>query len=174
MASIIKKTLVTQAGHTVGHVNSYSYRTVPNGVLCAEDIDNFTIGEVFFAENVETGETEKQIKNPTKDINAHDHVLVITPEQRLNVGVINEPLSYFYNEKGERATVIYLEQGLTFQTSAFEGELNVGDFVTYDNTKKKFTKATEEATSMKFRVEEIEEDYNYTIDDKALLMISVY
>ena len=175
MASIMKKTLVTQKGHTVGHVNSYTYRTVPNGVLCSEDIDNYVIGEVYFAENVETGETEKQIRNVTGDVNVHDHVLVITPEQRLNVGIINEPLSYFYNGKGERATVVYLEQGLTFQTSAYNGEnLAVGDFVVYDKATKKFIKATGEASGLKFRVEEIEEDINYTIDDQTLLMLSVY
>lgn len=172
MASIMKKALVTQKGHTVGHVNSYRYKTVPNGALCSADLDNYTIGEIFFAVNEETGETEKQVKQATQDTAERDAVLVITPEQRLNVGVINEPLSYFYNEKGERATCAIVEKGLTFQTSAYDGEFTIGGYATWNG--KKFVPSAEVPTGLGFRVLEIEEDVNYTIDDEALIMLEVY
>lgn len=164
--------------HTVGQVNSYNFDTVINGAICEEDLDNFTMGELFY-EEVE-GVQELKVKKATDDCKAHDAVLLVTPEERVAKDGIQELLSDFYNGEGERATCAILAPNFTFETSAIDASgvsdtPKVGQYATWDNTAGKFKlKADTDDTEVKlFRVVDITEDPAFSIDGEILVMLSV-
>lgn len=181
MASNIKDFLQgKRAKHTVGQINSWNFDSIINGAVCKEDLDNFTMGEIEYAKGTnESGaeETEAYVKKATADTEAHNAVLIVTPEVRLNTGDYKELLCDFYNGKGERATCAILNPNFTFETSAFDAtEVTtpaVGQYASWDGTKFKL-KASPEGTEKKlFRVVDVTTDVNYSIDDEEMVMLTV-
>lgn len=51
---------------------------------------------------------------------------------------MDENLDEFYNGEGEMARIIYLDEGLRFETSAFSGEAVNGKSAHFDPATKKF------------------------------------
>lgn len=94
--------------HTVGNLNSWKIRTLAHGAKVTEDIDNFKIVELGFdAEGQRTA-------SPLSAV-ADKGYLIASPERRY----MDENLDEFYNGEGDFARIVYLDEGLRFETSAF-------------------------------------------------------
>jgi len=157
MATELLKSLNEYDKHTVGSLNSWKVRTLAHGAKAAEDIDNFVIGELGF--DAEGNRTVSYLSDVTKK-----GYLVATPERRY----MDEPIDSFFNAKGEYARIVYLDEGLRFETSAFTGEPANGKFAHFDPATKKFVihDGTHEdyANAVdKFLVVSSEEDMEYTL-----------
>jgi hypothetical protein len=136
MASRLVDALTTQGTHSVGNLNNFRIKVVPNGAkVITAAIDNFTIGELGF--DGTTGErTVVQLSG-----NTVKGVLVAAPERRFAEG---EQLCDFYNAIGELARVVILEPNFTrFETSAYSKNAGVttlsnGMVAHFDTATKKF------------------------------------
>lgn len=146
---------------TVGNINNWQIRTLNHGALCTEDIDNFTIVQLGHDENGErTASYLKDVENKG--------YLIASPERRY----LGEQIDEFFNGEGERARIIYLIEGLRFESSAFEldgvEEIERGlyahfnpetkKFSIHDGDNEDFAKAKD-----KFLVVNSEEDLEYTL-----------
>ncbi|MGG0793834.1 hypothetical protein ABE137_07485 [Brevibacillus laterosporus] len=114
MATRQMQTLTQRGNHEVGNLNAIKIRTLANGAIVeGGDIDNFTLVELGF--NDEDERTCKQLSNVE-----NKSYLIATPEDRY----LGEELIDFFNAVGERARIVYLYEGLRYDTSAFK--LNSG------------------------------------------------
>lgn len=138
--------------HVVGSLNSWKVRTLAHGAKCAEDIDNFTIAELGFDEE------GQRIAKQLSDANNKGY-LIASPERRY----MGEAIDEFFNGEGDYARIVYLDEGLRFETSAFEGDLKVGQEVAFDPASKKFVAVGEGGARDKFLVVNTEEDLDYTL-----------
>lgn len=176
MASRVLDALTKQGNHIVGNISSWKKRVLPNGAL-VEDlaIDNYTIVELGF-----DAEGERICKQLTAV--ANKGYLIASPE-RMYVG--GEQLADFYNAKGERARIVFLDEGFRFETSGFAmntgvTEVKNGMVAHFDPATKKFiiSDATaphaDYATARdKFAVVNFEEDIDYVIDEQPLVRLEV-
>lgn len=142
---------------TTGNINSWKVRTLPHGAKCTEDIDNFVIVELGF--NEEGQRTASYLTDVTKK-----GYLIASPERRY----MGENIDEFYNGEGEMARIIFLDEGVRFQTSAYTGEPEAGKFAHFDPTTKKFlihdgTHEDFDRAVDKFLVVEYEDDNEYTL-----------
>lgn len=172
MATRQLKVLTEKGTHNVGNLSSLKIRTLAHGaVIEGADVDNFTLVELGV--NAEGERTAKQLSDATKK-----GYLIATPEVR-NMG---EELVDFYNAIGEYARIVYLDEGLRFDTSAFElnadgvanggttvTEIQAGQVAHFNPATKKFmiSNAASPATAYgtardKFLVVYNEEDIEYT------------
>lgn len=109
MATDVLKALTEAGTRTVGNLNSLKVRTLAHGAkVDTADVDNFTIVELGF--NADGERICKQLSNV-----GFKSYLIATPEARY----MGEELSKFYNAVGEYARIVYLDEGLRFETSAF-------------------------------------------------------
>lgn len=141
---------------TVGSLNSWKIRTLPHGAKCTEDIDNFHLVELGF--NEEGVRTASYLTDVTKK-----GYLIASPERRY----MDEPMDAFFNGEGEYARIVFLDEGVRFETSAFTGEAKYGKVAHYDPTSKKFIlhdgEHEEYANAVdKFLVVNSEDDLSYT------------
>jgi hypothetical protein len=125
--------------HSVGNLNSYNVRTIPE-VVAGADIDNYTLVELAYADGVRTA--------TQLDPNTATGYLICSDEVRYD----GEQYKEFYNGTGEFVRVIHLDKGVRFDTSAYaQIEATapaVGQFASWDATAKKFQlEATESATA---------------------------
>lgn len=159
MATNQFKALTAKGNHEVGNLNSIQLKTVAYGAIVTDTpIDNFTMVELDF--NAEGERICKQLSDNTKK-----GYLIATPEERL----MGEALVDFYNEVGERARIVVLEDGYTrFDTSAYDGTPKNGSLAYWDVASKKFkiiasSDATFEAAANQFLVVSNEEDLDYSL-----------
>ncbi len=95
--------------HAVGNLNSWKVRTLNHGAKLTEDVDNFTLVELGFdAEGQRTASQLAAVSNKG--------YLIAAPERRY----MNEKIDEFFNGQGELSRIVYLDEGLRFETSAFE------------------------------------------------------
>lgn len=144
---------------TCGNINSWKIRTLNHGAKVTEDIDNFHIVELGF--DAEGQRTASHLTDVTKK-----GYLIATPERRY----MDEPMDSFFNAKDDLARIIYLDEGVRFETSAFNND-NVENgnlahydpatksFIIHDGTNEDFTEATD-----KFLVVGSEDDVDYRFD----------
>lgn len=152
--------LTKKGTHEVGNLNSIQLKTVAYGaIVTAAPIDNFTMVELGF--DAEGERTCKQLSDNTKK-----GYLIATPEERL----MGEALVDFYNEVGERARIVVLEDGYTrFDTSAYSGTPKNGSFAYWDVATKKFAivadgeDLTYAAAGNQFLVVSNEDDLDYSL-----------
>ena len=172
MATRQLKVLTEKGNHTVGNLNSLKIRTLAHGAIVeGADIDNFTLVELGF--NADGERTCKQLSDVTKK-----SYLIATPEARY----MGEELVDFYNAVGEYARIVYLDEGLRFETSAFElntgiTEIRNGLVAHFNPTTKKFlihdgTHVDYANAKAKFLVVSNEEDLEYT-NGKELVRFEV-
>lgn len=174
MATRQLKVLTERGNHEIGNLNSMKYNTLNHGaVVIGAPIDNFTLVELGFDAAGER--TCKQLSDVTKK-----SYLIASPENRM----MNEELVDFYNEVGERARIVFLEEGRRFDTSAFEKNTGVttiknGQVAHWDVTKKKFLiqetaspVAAYATANKKFLVVLNEDDLEYTAG-KTLVRLEV-
>ena len=159
MATEFEKSFNNYQKHTVGNLNSWKIRTLNHGAKVTEDVDNFHIVELGF--DNEGQRTASYLTDVTKK-----GYLIATPERRY----MDEPMDSFFNSKDDMARIVYLDEGIRFETSAFDNE-NVanGNFAHYDPKTKSFiihdgshedySKATD-----KFLVVGSEDDVDYRFD----------
>lgn len=100
--------------HKIGNLNSMWAKHIVNGVLATEDIENFTLVELYFEDGVRKA---KQLTDVTKP----GYLVTTVEEDQLYDG---ETYADFYNAEGEQIRVTYLEAPLRFETDNFE--LNTG------------------------------------------------
>ena len=168
--------LLKQRGtHHVGNLNSLKVRTLPHGAKVVDaDIDNFTLVELDF--EAETGERVcRQLSDVTKK-----GYLIATPENRM----MGEELVDFYNAVGEYARIVFLDEGLRFETSAFTlntdvTEIKNGYVAHFDPATKTFIISNPASPHAdyanakdKFLVVNSEEDLEYT-NGKPLVRLEV-
>ena len=173
--------------HTVGTVTGFqNFRTFTNGAKVSETngVDNFCLVEMVYVDGIPT------VKYATSSATAENTFLTVTPEAVLES--YGEKLCDFYNGKDELANIAYLPKGFTFETSNCAAStgvaLEVGKFVVWDATNKKFvTKAKSsgsgesttysnalETTDVKgFQIIGIEDDERYNIDGLTLIELAV-
>lgn len=145
--------------HATGNLNSWKIRTLNHGATVTENIDNFTIVELGF------GEDGERTASQLTDV-ANKGYLIATPERRY----MNESIDEFFNGEGEMARIIYLDEGVRFQTSAFtpDGDVTAGQNAHFDPATKKFllhdgTHADYATAEDKFVVVDGEDDLEYTL-----------
>lgn len=127
MTTELQKAFNNYTPHTVGNINSWKIRTLNHGAKVTEDIDNFLLVELGFdAEGQRTA-------SPLSAVNKKGY-LIASPERRY----MDEKMDQFFNGEGELARVIYLDEGLRFETSAFTGEVGNGKSAHFDPETKKF------------------------------------
>lgn len=162
---------LTQKGtHEIGNLNSMKIRTLNHGALVeGTDIDNFTAVELGF--NADGERIVKQLSDVTKKT-----YLIATPENRM----LGEELVDFYNAAGERARIVFLDEGVRFDTSAFKlhtgvTEIKNGQVAHFDPASKQYliqeaaSPATAYATANKqFLVVSDEDDLEYTAGKKLV------
>lgn len=134
MTSNLWKALTNKVKHTVGNITTshQHIQDVPNGAMFLEDVDNFTLAELGFAENGER--TAKSLTDVTKE-----GFLVAAPERRY----LGESMAEFFVGEGERGRVVHLTKGLRFDSSGFALDstvptLKAGVFAHFDTATKKF------------------------------------
>jgi len=134
MATEFLKSYGKKYNHEVGNLCSWKIRVVPYGALIeGEAIDNFTLVEMGFNEDGER--TCKQLS----DVKNKGY-LIASPERRV---LESESITSYFNDIGERARLVILDEMIRFDTSAFElntgvKELKNGLVAHFDPTKKKF------------------------------------
>lgn len=131
-------TLAKEKSHEVGVIASAHWFDIPNGLEVTEDIDNYTLGEV----KVVGG--KRVVAKATAKTKTEDAVLIAAVERQYVNLAPYAGLDAFYNAKGEHAVVVHLTRPLQFETSAFTGDLVIGDVVAWDG--KKFAKSVEEVS----------------------------
>lgn len=168
------KVLTERGNHEIGNLSSMKVRTLNHGAVVADaPIDNFTLVELGF--DTEGERICKQLSDVTKK-----SYLIASPENRM----MNEELVDFYNDIGERARIVHLDEGFRFDTSAFEKnagvtEIKNGQVAHWDVAKKKYliqeaaSPVAAYATANKqFLVVLSEEDLDYTAG-KTLVKLEV-
>ena len=163
--------------HTVGNLVSTRkhIQDLANGALFVEDVDNYHLVEIEF--NGDSGEPEaKYLTDVTKDKS-----FIFLAAGMDGFRFLPEPLGTFFSGKGDKERVVYLTQGLIFDTSAFalDGtltEIKTGNFGHYDTTKKKFlihdgTHADYAKATVKFVVRRNEADTAYTLGQPTVRLI---
>ena len=167
--------LLKQRGnHHVGNLNSLKVRTLAHGAKVVDaDIDNFTLVELDF--DAEGERVCRQLSSVTKK-----GYLIATPENRM----MGEELVDFYNAVGEYARIVFLDEGLRFETSAFTlnagvSEIKNGYVAHFDPASKTFIisdpaspHADYANAANKFLVVSSEEDLEYT-NGKPLVRLEV-
>jgi len=114
MATRQLSTLTQKGNYPVGNLCSIKIRTLAHGALVdTADIGNFTLVELGF--NADGERTCKQLSAVNKK-----SYLIASPEKRF----LGEAMVDFYNAVGERARIVYLDEGVRFDTSAYT--LNAG------------------------------------------------
>lgn len=134
MASRILKAMTEKGTHAVGNLNGLKVKTLAHGALVdTADVDNFTLVELGFDANGE------RICKQLSDV-ANKSYLIAAPERRF----LGEQMVDFYNEVGERARIVILEEAYTrFDTSAYSlnagvTEIAEGQVAHFDPATKKF------------------------------------
>lgn len=174
MATRQTQVLTTKGNHEIGNLNSIKIRTLNFGALVSSTpIDNFTLVELGFDADGE------RICKQLSDVKNKSY-LIASPEDRM----LGEELVDFFNDVGERARIVFLDEGVRFDTSAFVKNAGVtdiknGQVAHFDPTKKKFviqdvaSPATDYANAnKKFLVVSDEEDLEYTCG-KPLVRLEV-
>lgn len=131
-------TLAKEKSHEVGVIASVHWFDIPNGLEVTEDIDNYTLGEVKVVDS------KRVVAKATAETKTEDAVLIAAVERQYVNLTPYAGLDAFYNAKGERAVVVHLTRPLQFETSAFTGDLVIGDVAAWDGSK--FAKVTGEAS----------------------------
>jgi hypothetical protein len=135
MSSEMLKAYTTKYTHAVGNLNAWDIQTLPYGAIVTEAaVDNFTLVEDA-GFNSDGERICKQLSAVTK----HGY-LVAAPERRYFDG---EPMTNFFNAIGDRARLVILQEGKSFDTSAFSLNTGVtaityGHVAHFDPTTKKF------------------------------------
>ena len=123
--------------HNVGSLNQWKKKSLNQGVIADEDMDNFTLVKIEF--DPATGERiAKHIAN-----NQEKGVLVASVEDYMQQ---YETISSFFNEKGERIRIVATEVGMRFECSNVDYEdqnlvdnpIKNGQVAHYDQASKKF------------------------------------
>lgn len=134
MASEFLKAYKNTYDHAVGNISSWNVRTLADGAIVdLADIDNFTLVELGF-----NGEGERICKQ-LSDVKKKGY-LIAAPERRYTNA---EPMVNFYNAVGERARIIFLDEGFHFESSAYSlntgvTEIKNGYVAHFDPATKKF------------------------------------
>ncbi|BDR74184.1 hypothetical protein K144316041_p20230 (plasmid) [Clostridium tetani] len=134
MATEFLKSYRRKYNHEVGNLCSWKIRVLPYGALVVDKpIDNFTLVELGFDENGE------RICKQLSDVKRKGY-LIASPERRY---LESESMTSFFNDVEERVRIVFLDEGIRFDTSAFElnegvKELKNGLVAHFDPTKKKF------------------------------------
>ena len=167
MATQAFRALTSKGTHEVGNlVSTQKYiKDVANGALFTEDVDNFTLVEAEF--NAKNGEFEaKSLTDATKK-----NVFLVAAVERCFLG---EPMSHFFVAKGERGRIVYLTQGLIFDSSAYSldtsanGKITAGQKAHFDTATKKFiihkgAHSGYATASVKLTVKSGEDNLSYTL-----------
>ncbi|MNK45792.1 hypothetical protein D3C87_645630 [compost metagenome] len=174
MATRQLQTLKTRGTREIGNLNSIKIRTLNYGALIdGADVDNYTLVELGF--NTDGERIAKQLSDVTKK-----SYLVASPEDRM----LGEELVDFYNAVGDRARIVYLDEGVRFDTSAFVKNTGVtdiknGQVAHFDPAQKKYLiqdsaspVAAYATAAKKFVVVSNEADLDYTCG-KALVRLEV-
>lgn len=127
--------------HNVGSLNNWGKTVLNQGAVATADMDNYTLATLGFDAKGERTAT------PLADSTAKG-VLVASVEDYMKE---YETIRSFFNEKGERVRVVYLESGRRFECSnvSFENEdlsthpLKNGQLVHYDAATSKFVISNE-------------------------------
>lgn len=123
--------------HNVGSLNNWSKKVLNQGAkVDTAAVDNFTLVELGF------NNVGERICKPLTNSTIKGY-LVATPEDYMSG---YESISSFFNDIGEMARVVKLEEGMRFECSNYELEdantttnpLKNGALVHYDHTSKKF------------------------------------
>lgn len=175
MASELLKAYTSTYNHEVGNISSWNVRLLADGAIVdTADIDNFTLVELGF--NSDGERICKQLSAATKK-----GYLIAAPETRYING---EPMVNFFNAVGERARIIFLDEGFHFETSAYSLNSGVsavanGYVAHFDPTTKKFiisnpaSAHADYATAVdKFTVVSSESDLEY-LCGKAVVKLEV-
>ena len=141
MATQASRNLAKQDLHSVGNLVSTRKHIMDfaNGGLYVEDVDNFHLvqGEL----SATSGEME--VKYLTDATHPKEMTFLSAGSEYHNLPF--ETIESFFNGKGDKERIVYLTQGLIFDTSAFEPDTGIapedikaGHFAHYDPTKKAF------------------------------------
>ena len=122
--------------HNVGSLNNWSKKVLNQGAVAKADMDNFTLVKLGF--NAKGEREAEQLKLSTEK-----GYLVATPEDYMKE---YETISSFFNDIGEMARIVKLEEGMRFECSNYTLEnndtnthpLKNGALVHYDHDSKKF------------------------------------
>lgn len=179
MATELQRALSNQANkHSVGNLVSTRkhIQDLANGALYVEDVDNFHLVEIEFSAT--SGEPEAKYLTDNTIDKSKIFLSAGMDGQRFNAG---EEISGFFNGVGEKQRVVYLTQGLIFDTSAFEldatvTEVAVGNFAHYNPATKKFvihdgTNADYANASVKFVVRRNESETMFTLGQPMVRLI---
>lgn len=179
MATNAFRALTKKDKRTVGNlVSTHKYiRDFANGGLYVEDVDNFHLVEGAF--NALTGEFEvKYLTDKTKD--AQHTFLAAGVEQRF---LVQDGIEQFFNGQGERQRIVYLTNGLIFDTSAYTlnsdvSALAAGQKAHYDTATKKFlvhdgTHADYATATIKLEVKSSENDVAYTLGQPMVRFVVI-
>lgn len=174
MATRMLKALTEKGNYHVGNLCSIKIRTLAHGALVeGADIDNFTLVELDF--NADGERICKQLSDVTKK-----SYLIASPEMLY----LGEQMVDFYNAVGERARIVYLDEGVRFDTSAFSKNVGVteiknGQVAHFDPVTKVFIISNAGAAhadyanaKAKFLVVSDEADMDYTLG-KATVRLEV-
>lgn len=166
--------LKTKGTHEIGNLNSIKIRTLNYGALVSSTpIDNFTLVELGYNSDGE------RICNQLADVKNKSY-LIASPEDRM----LGEELVDFFNDIGERARIVFLDEGVRFDTSAFVkntgvAEIKNGQVAHFDPATKKFLiqdamspTADYSNANKKFEVVLSEKDLDYTCG-KPLVRLEV-
>ena len=166
MATQAFRALTSKGTHEVGNlVSTQKYiKDVANGALFTEDVDNFTLVEAEF--NAKSGQFEaKSLTDATKK-----NVFLVAAVERCLLG---ESIGHFFVGKGERGRIVYLTQGLIFDSSAYTldpaaTKIEAGLKAHFDKTTKKFiihkgAHGGYATASVKFTVKSGEDNLSYTL-----------
>ena len=174
MASNLKKVLTnTRTKHTVGNVTSYNaIVNVIDGAKVVEEngVDNYCLVEMSYSSTSK----ERECKYATASATTENVFITVTPETVLDK--FGEKMCDFYNAEGELATLAYAKPGFAFQTSnvapasgSESTAINVGDYVKWDVTTKKFVVCTPATSDIKiWQIRDIEDSERYSIDSMTL------
>lgn len=178
MATLASRQLANQPLHTVGNlISSRKYiKDYPNGAVYTEDVDNFHLVELSY--NATTSEPEVKYLTDVTKTNT-DVFLSCGVEQRF---LEWESIGHFFNGKDEKQRIVYLTQGLMFDTSAFTkdatvtGDIQTGNHAHYDPTTKKFiihdgTLPAYATAGVKFVVRRNEADTMYTLGQPTVRLV---
>lgn len=176
MASRMYDLLTQRGNHEIGNLNTKWTVHMTNGAMAAEDMENFTLAEVFYENGIE------KCKYLT-DVKKKGYLITTVEEEHLLDG---EEYTDFYNAKGEmvRLTDVEAQKASRFETSAFEKNTGVetiqkGYVAHFDPTTKKYI--ISEPTSPhadyadavnKFEVVEVDTDFGVPFDKTTIRLMS--
>lgn len=182
MATRMYNTLSENGNHEIGSINSKWTKHMVNGAIADEDIENYTLVEIFYNE-----EGELHCKSLTDVTKKGYLVTTVEEDQLMSMNGYQETYTDFYNAEGEmiRITDTDIQKNSRFETSAFSTNAGVtevkrGMVAHFDPATKKYivsdasTPHADYATAVnKFEVVDEDSDFGYALDKPTIGLMSI-